>query len=415
MRFLHPQNLIVRLRPLIKAYMSIAARVIRPDPALVLCGAMNGLLYGDNSQHLFEWMLEHRPDLKPLWVTRSWKTLRQLRAAGRPVVLAYFPGALHALLRARTAVFTDNLHDLAMDPWIVPRTLSLIALRHGRSVKRVRFARKSHKISPAEAARRRFEGELTRYAISTSDFISELQELCLELGSEKHAVTGYPRNDALVEVPESHRESWQRFIGERRFRKVILYAPSWRHGRYFTRFFPFDDFDLNALERFLEENDCLLLLRPHRLDLSHPENRAWIGELSSKRHIQLATHDELPDVNSFLPFVDALICDYSALYHDYLLLDRPMLFIPYDIEDFEQRNGFLYPYLEYLPGPDVRDFSAFISTLGEIARGLDAHCDVRRKLRDRIHTHQDAGSCARVVALVDEIRAVTPAAAGSRN
>ena len=47
-RFLHPQSWIPWLRPLIKAYMRLAGRWVRPDPTVVVCGAMNGLLYGDN-------------------------------------------------------------------------------------------------------------------------------------------------------------------------------------------------------------------------------------------------------------------------------------------------------------------------------------------------------------------------------
>ncbi|MAE94848.1 MAG: hypothetical protein CL910_09325 [Deltaproteobacteria bacterium] len=371
---------------------------------------MNGRLYGDNSQHLFEWMLEERPDLKPLWATRSLETWRRLRAEGRPVVFAYSLAGLHALLRAHVAVFTDNLEDLAMDPWILPDALQLIALRHGRSVKRVRFARKGHKISEREAKNRRFEGELIRFATSTSDFVSEIQELCLEIGREKHVVTGYPRNDALFETPASHRRQWEEFLAGRSFERVILYAPSWRHGRYYTRFFPFEDFDQGRLEDLLEESRSLLLLRPHRLDLTFPENRAWLGELSRSEYVCTATHDELPDVNSFLPFVDSLICDYSALYHDFLLLDRPMMFIPYDINDFEQQNGFLYPYLEMLPGPDLRSFDSFLEALQNLVRGDDTHREARHALRDQIHTHQDPGSCARVVALIDEIRSEAPPA-----
>ena len=34
-------------------------------------------------------------------------------------------------------------------------------------------------------------------AISTSDFISSIQEEVLRIGQEKHFVTGYPRNDLL--------------------------------------------------------------------------------------------------------------------------------------------------------------------------------------------------------------------------
>ena len=38
-------------------------------------------------------------------------------------------------------------------------------------------------------------------AISTSDFISSIQEEVLRIGQEKHFVTGYPRNDLLLSIP----------------------------------------------------------------------------------------------------------------------------------------------------------------------------------------------------------------------
>src|SRR5690606_17892789 len=63
----------------------IASRVHK-QPRLVLFGAMNGVWYGDNSRHLYEWYLEHRPDREVYWLTRSPEVERELRAAGRPVV-----------------------------------------------------------------------------------------------------------------------------------------------------------------------------------------------------------------------------------------------------------------------------------------------------------------------------------------
>ena len=86
---------------------------------------------------------------------------------------------------------------------------------------------------------------------------------------------------------------------------------------------------------------------PHVQDLRYPALRAMLEALAAHPDcVRLATHEQLPDVNSFLPFVDVLITDYSALYHDFLLLDRPILFVPYDYEEFEQQNGFLYDYCD---------------------------------------------------------------------
>ncbi|MAE69051.1 MAG: hypothetical protein CME06_01125 [Gemmatimonadetes bacterium] len=366
----------------------------------MLFGAMSGDWYGDNPRYVFEWVLANRPGIEPLWITKSSVVARRLRSEGKPVALAFSLAGLVALARAEKAVFSDGLMDLAMDPVLVPNSLSLIALRHGRSVKRVRFARLGHKISEGETRAKRKEGSLTRVVISTSEFVSDIQEECLQIGREKHVVTGYPRNDVLMSVPRAHVCQWNLFLGEMTPAKTVLYAPTWRHGRNPTRFFPFDDVDISALHEFCERRQCLILLRPHRGDLVYPEVRAFFDELTGSPWIRLATHVEFHDVNSFLPFVDGLVCDYSALYHDFLLLDRPLIFVPYDYEEFAMTNGFLYDYFEWLPGSAVSTFADFLLELTRIGNGSDAHSEARRLLRDRIHTYQDASSTERVAELL---------------
>ena len=176
------------------------------DDRLVLFGAMNGTWYGDNSRHLYEWVLAHRPDVRAVWMTRDQEVHRRRRAEGRPVALSSSPRGIRLLWRARAAAFSNSLRDIAPDPALAPRSLRLLALRHGRSVKRVRFARLGHQISAEEARARRQEGDMIDYAISTSEFISDLQEECLRIGRAKHVVTGYPRNDALFEVSPRQRQ-----------------------------------------------------------------------------------------------------------------------------------------------------------------------------------------------------------------
>ena len=101
-----------------------------------------------------------------------------------------------------------------------------------------------------------------------------------------------------------------------------------------------------------------------------------------------------------LPFVDVMISDYSSVYHDYLLLDRPLLFTPYDYEEFERQQGFLYDYFETLPGPAVYTFSEFCDELGAALNGEDRYSDRRAALTEKIHTYRDAESRRRVSDLV---------------
>ena len=384
--------------------MNILSRVIKKDPKIILCGAMNGHWYGDNSRYVYEWILENRPDLKPVWLTKNAEVYKRLAQQHKPVATIGSLRGLGCLLKAEKGLFTNSLHDLAILPFLIPDHIKLVALRHGRSVKRIRFARKSHKISRDETVERR--RELVVHAISTSEFISDIQEECLQIGRHKHVVTGYPRNDLLWEVPEDEQNAWHQFIGDVDDKTVILYAPSWRHGRQATKFFPFDDFSVDDLARYLESRSVMLLLRPHANDLrKYPELVGFLRQLAQRTsNIRMATHVEFPDVNSLLPYVDILISDYSALYHDYLLLKRPMLFIPYDLEEFREENGFLYDYEALLPGPKVGSLDDFGKYIDQILAGKDQWNDKRQKLCDLVHSCQDKNARKRVVELLERIK-----------
>lgn len=393
------------IRAFSHSILNFLVRHTKPDVNLVLFGAMNGKWYGDNSYHLYEWCLTHRKDIRPVWMTRNLRVFNMLKENNKPVVLSPTIGGLRCLLKARVGVYTNSLKDLAMHPFATHNKLNVIALRHGRSVKRVRFARKGHKMSAIEEKERSLESHLIKYAISTSEMISELQEECLLIGPEKHIVTGYPRNDHLFNVPIYDKETWDEFLGSYIPKKVVLYGPSWRHGRTPTKFFPFSDFEKSQLYDFLESHQILLLLRPHVGELSNPTVRNFLIELAENcKFIRFASHEVFPDINTILPFMDALISDYSALYHDFLLLNRPLMFVPYDYDDFNKQNGFLYDYFENLPGPAIDSFADFLSNLESIHQGLDPYKDRRNALTELVHTNNDGKSSERVAALIDKAR-----------
>jgi CDP-glycerol glycerophosphotransferase (TagB/SpsB family) len=385
-------------------YIRLMSSFQKTDGRLVLIGAHNGELYGDNSGYLYEWMLYNQKDLKPVWLTDSKDVYHSLIEAGKPVVLQKSWKAIRLMTKAHMGVYTHSLHDLVFDISWIPKRMRLITLRHGKSVKRVRFARKEYKLSPHEFRERQRESELLCCAVSTSEFISDIQEECLQIGREKHVVTGYPRNDVLLTPTEEMRTDWNIFLAGLKPSRVILYAPSWRHGFAPTRFFPMDDFVSENLIEFLEKHHMLLLLRPHMNDLrKFPTAYEELESLARKsRYVRFASHQDIPVVYHFLPFIDVLISDYSSLYHDFLLLDRPMIFIPYDYSEFEQKIGFLYDYFNFLPGPAVYTFTDLCSNLESIMEGRDLYRSSRQKLRDLVHEFKDDKSCSRVSMLIRE-------------
>ncbi|MBE0505980.1 MAG: CDP-glycerol glycerophosphotransferase family protein [Marinospirillum sp.] len=387
------------------AIVNILSCLVPLNDKRILFGSMNGRFYGDNSKYVYEWLLENRPDLAPVWMTASREVFSTLKERGLPVAYTFSLKGLFYVLSAPLALFTNSLRDISIDPFSIPDRMMLISLRHGRSPKRVRFARLGHKITRLEELERNRESKLVQYVISTSEFISDIQEECLRVGREKHIVTGYPRNDKLFDPEARDRIYFKDFTSDIDYRHVILYAPTWRHGRDPVEFFPFKDFEVKRLIGFLEENKILLLMRPHAGDLQYKNLNNFLNYLDlSSAYIKISRHDLFPDVNALLPFVNALICDYSALYHDYLLLNRPIIFVPYDFDDFSSDNGFLYDYFKYLPGPVVTSLNCFISELKSVATGKDEYSDKRDILKNMVHGYSDDQSTLRVVKVLDKIR-----------
>ena len=61
------------------------------------------------------------------------------------------------------------------------------------------------------------------------------------------------------------------------------------------------------------------------------------------------------DVSALLSGVDLLITDYSSVFFDFALLDRPVVFYPYDLAEYRRRESgtFTYPYESLLEGRSV--------------------------------------------------------------
>ena len=101
--------------------------------------------------------------------------------------------------------------------------------------------------------------------------------------------------------------------------------------------------------------------------------------------------------------VDLLITDYSSVYFDYLLLDRPIIFVPVDLEEYRKTRGFLLePYDYWTPGKKAlnqKDLQNMI--LQSFIK--DDNVERRNELKNIVHYYQDGNSSERVWNLIDRI------------
>ena len=83
---------------------------------------------------------------------------------------------------------------------------------------------------------------------------------------------------------------------------------------------------------------------------------------------------------------DALITDYSSVYYDYLLTDKPVGLTVDDIDDYIKSRGFVYdnPF-DVLKGEQILDNDALISFLENIRDGKDIFEKERTMVKNEIY------------------------------
>lgn len=386
----------------------------------VLIGTQSKWGFQDNPKYVYEWILENEDRIEPVWMAHDDDVCQELLERDLPVVKIHSLKGVYYLLTASVVVYTHSLEDIAFSVGAVPASITKIYLGHGDPVKG-----SSHSKSKIKRKKEKFSR--VDYIITRSEFMAETKiernrtedgESPLAKFEDKLYTTGYPKCDRLLDVPATFENQWEAFLGDAEPEHVLLYAPA-KHKTFVeeydettpsVNFFPFNDFKISELTTLLDEHNILLLVRPHPSDTIRMENQSYgsykkmeveLNELCSQSDmIQMCTQFEIADTNKILPFVDILITDYSSIYHDYLLLDRPILFIPYDYEEFASARGFRYNYYDNLPGPAISSFEQFKQEVTDICEGIDVHHPKRAELRDKVHQFKDSGSSKRVAELI---------------
>ncbi len=247
---------------------------------------------------------------------------------------------------------------------------------------------------------RRFS-KMVDYFIVTSQFEGTLFSSLLNMDPRKVLILGQPRCDALYGSPEGGMDCLRRVLARDEISEkyIVLYLPTFR------------EYDANAsrnivktilananLKRLLDNKNALLICKPH------PNDEGVFSTYNGER-IHVVLNDDLRRENvtlyDFLNTVDILITDYSSIYFDYLLLNRPIIFHMPDLEEYREKRGFILdPLEEWIPGDvSISDNELVYALMDAIDRPEKWEED-RVRLRRLLFKHTDGKSSERVCDLV---------------
>ncbi len=356
--------------------------LVPKDPKLYLFG---GRQYGGNTAPVFERAADF--GLEAWWLTKR----PEILAMGHPRILdTRSLKALWLAARARGVVLTHSLGDFG--PLKFPsRRTRVLNLWHGMPIKRIsRMDPRFHTRSYAKGNLR----EMKRFELmfATSPAMAELFAQTFMLPMHRVLVTGQPRTDALFdEVDLGFLERFSPALPAHSRR--VLYCPTWREGTP-VRLFPFEDRDLRAIDAALETLDAVMMVR------THPNDPGRLTE----RHGRIVPMqgDVAPEVTDVLPAFDALITDYSSVWYDFLLLDRPTIFLPYDLAAYSEAPGFYLPFEETIGGPCPATQADFVVALEAALLRPGTDAAERARVSALVYSHTDAGSTARVLEAITQ-------------
>lgn len=106
----------------------------------------------------------------------------------------------------------------------------------------------------------------------------------------------------------------------KRFKQVILYAPTFRDAQY--DFITESGVDFDDLNNYMEEQDCLFMMK------CHPSTRINPNLQINRSHVIML--DKYVDSYYIMPFADMLVSDYSSIVFDFMRLRRPVILFPFD-------------------------------------------------------------------------------------
>ena len=302
-------------------------------------------------------------ELSLTYFTMDYAYYRQLKSEGVLVAWAGSPQALRLLVKAKALISDHGLHSLVL--LLDYSSLKFIDVWHGIPFKG--FDKHDLKVQ------RRYDEVWV-----VSEFMADLYENKFGFKRQKLKVVGYARTDLLINPGKiSRAELMREYDIPVTDKKVILYAPTWKQDDAGRSLYPFDMVEaefLRELSKMAEKHNCIFLTRMHLNAASKCSE--------SFANVYTVPADKYPDTERLLLLSDILVYDWSSIAFDFLLLNRPAIYL--DVPP-PFRKGFSLDG-SYRYGEAVTDLAEFKAALAKAVETSEAGMPSINEHRKEIKT-----------------------------
>ncbi len=343
----------------------------------------------DNTWPVYLYFRDHEPKYKLLWMT-SEKTVTDL-----PHITyksSNFLKKLHFEFTIRTcgAIVSSNQFFKSFYEGQVS-----LYLAHGSKTKNTRGVYEP--------------GKEVDYIDVQSHFFDDVVKYGYDATQEQLVYLGYPRCDWFYNTFDITSGLDELGVSG----KYIIWLPTFRKNRsqsrnvqsalYESMGMPliYNEDMLESLNEVLKKSNYQIVFKPH------PSQDIKNLTKSKLSNICIINDKQLKDAGiqlyQLIAHSSAMITDYSSVYFDYLLLDRPMATTLDDVDSWKAGRGFAFD-LEHMYARTndslykLEDLFSFIEDV--LVDGNDSHKEARKEVRDLTNMYNDGGSAKRVAVFV---------------
>nr|MDH3105974.1 CDP-glycerol glycerophosphotransferase family protein [Bacillus velezensis] len=190
--------------------------------------------------------------------------------------------------------------------------------------------------------------------------------------------TGIPLTDVYYEEHKPElKHKWPK--------KIILYAPTFRDYDMQSFRLPFTEEQLtNALN-----GEYMLLVKLHPAVLHH---------ISASFESELIKNVSDMRLHDLLKAADILITDYSSVPFEFALLNKPIFFFTYDLEEYDQKRGLIDNYTSVIPEKACHDSEALLEEMTK----KPFRAEEMKRFSDKWNMYSDGNSSSKLLQFAEE-------------
>lgn len=365
-------------------------RLIPCEKNMVLFISFHGRGYSDNPKAIYEYLRKQNSDLKYIWAIKNHKQ-KNIQIEGAKVIEYFSIPYFYYLARSKYWVVNCKL------PTYILKKENQVYLQtwHGTPLKRL-----AHDIvldnkdttfyrskMSAEEMYNTYDEDVRKYnyMISPNPYSTKVFKSAFRINEERLIETGYPRNDILVNSTNDQIVRIKEKLGLPKDKKVLLYAPTWRDNSYVIEGYTFKlQVDFRKWQEALGE-EYVVVFKPHYLIINDFDIKAFEGFVYEA--------SATSDIAELYLISDLLITDYSSVFFDYAILNRPMYFYMFDLDEYaSELRGFYFDIYETLPGPIVQNENDLLAQI----KNSNFDYDRLKKFNQEFNEFHD-GQCAKKV------------------